>query len=69
MIANTIKHCDSLDDGILSNISEYMIENNYKLTESEIMGMCELRQISSKKELDEIDNLFIQLHHNNQMIA
>lgn len=68
-IAHTIEHCDSLDDGILSNISEYMIENNYRLTDSEIRDMCDLREISSKEELDETDKLFQQLHHNNQMIA
>lgn len=68
MIYKCVKNCDVLDEGILSNISEYMIENSYRMTDDEIHQICNSRTLNDSRDLDDVNQLFLQLHHNNEMI-
>jgi len=69
MIKNTVINCNSLDEGILSNITEYQIENNIILNDKQIQEICKCRDVKTVEDLDQCDKLFLQLNHNNQMIV
>ena len=69
MIKNTVKNCISLDEGIISNISEYQIENNIILNDKQIQEICQCRDVKTVEDLDQCNKLFLQLNHNNQMIV
>ena len=69
MIKNTVKNCISLDEGIISNITEYQIENSIILNDKQIQEICKCRDVKTVEDLDQCDKLFLQLNHNNQMIV
>ena len=69
MIKNTVINCNSLDEGILSNITEYQIENNIILNDKQIHEICNEAIMKKGGNLEEVNKLFQQLHHNNQMIV
>ena len=69
MIKNTVINCNSLDEGILSNITEYQIENNIILNDKQIHEICNSRTLEKGDDLEKVNKLFQQLHHNNQMIV
>ena len=69
MIKNTVKNCISLDEGIISNITEYQIENNIILNDKQIHEICNSRTLEKGDDLEKVNKLFQQLHHNNQMIV
>lgn len=58
-------------DSISNEISERMINNQVKLNDQGIKQVCDAYYLSGEKNSERLDNtnqLFLQLHHNNGMI-
>ena len=68
IVANIVLRSRSLNERIFSNISEYQIENNVRFSDKEIKLLCKTRIVETSEHLRECDQLFLQLHHNNEMV-